>query len=436
MRSKQTFLAMAIAASSAIGGLSNTCAATGHHSGILSLAKGSSANGACALLADHHVQCWGEFYRGVFSDRSVANIVGIGNATALAVGNDFGCALLADETVWCWGDNTYGELGDGTTVSRTEAKPAEASGMTAIATGENHACALFLSGIVYCWGNNFNGEVGNYNVPIGSTTNSPEVVTKHDFITNPPLADVISISLGGNDSCAMQSDGTAHCWGWNRDGQLGDGTASENVDSYSTVKVGATSLVMIDGTISVGGRSHVCALLNDPNPFHVSCWGSNANGELGNATFSSTDVNGIPYNVNPTEVEFLDSSRLVNVQSVSAGGNFACGLLVDHTIACWGQNDLGQLGDPPQMKASTHSPVAVYAPDGSKLGDSASTQVIQVASGLSHACALLLSNQVYCWGDNQFGQLGQTLSSGDTNTDVPVLVPVDAPLFTDSFEKD
>jgi alpha-tubulin suppressor-like RCC1 family protein len=131
----------------------------------------------------------------------------------------------------------------------------------------------------------------------------------------------------------------------------------------------------------------------------VQCWGDNSNGELGTAAGAATVV--------PMPVAVAGLATVTAISAGREGGYFACALLADTTVACWGQNNLGQLGN--GTTTSSPTPVAVSGLSG----------VTAISSGNDFACALLADATVKCWGRNNEGQLG----NGTTvNATVPVVV--------------
>ena len=138
--------------------------------------------------------------------------------------------------------------------------------------------------------------------------------------TGPALsAPLESISAGVLHTCGVSADASTYCWGWNRDGQLGDGTTTDRSTPVRVETTGATF-----GWVTAGG-AHTCALATDASAF---CWGFNLSGQLGDDVFASRSVPG------PVAggLEFV---------AVSSGGAYACGVTTGQTAYCWGWNGLG-----------------------------------------------------------------------------------------------
>lgn len=175
-------------------------------------------NHTCATTTGGSVYCWGLNRDGQVGDRTRLDRLSprqiATSARALAAGSSHTCALSGG-TVVCWGDNRFGQLGDGTTESRVS--PTPVSGLpgspTALVAGAAHTCALLADGTAHCWGQNLYGQLGN-----GSTGNA---------MTPTPVAGGIvfdRLSAGGAVTCGISIGGVEYCWGLNQSGQLGDGS--------------------------------------------------------------------------------------------------------------------------------------------------------------------------------------------------------------------
>jgi alpha-tubulin suppressor-like RCC1 family protein len=196
----------------------------------LNLAQIAAADDhTCALLLNQTVKCWGLNSKGQLGDGTTndsstpVKVAGLTGAVQIAVGDAYTCALLASGDVQCWGWNNFGELGNGTF---TDSKsPVQVSGLTsgvqAISGGDASVCAVLQSAQVDCWGDNSSGELGNGST--GGQSATPGLVMGGSF-----ASDGISIGLGGfgSTSCALDASELAECWGFNVDGEVGNGTTT------------------------------------------------------------------------------------------------------------------------------------------------------------------------------------------------------------------
>jgi alpha-tubulin suppressor-like RCC1 family protein len=297
-------------------------------------------------------------------------------AMAIAAGYNHTCALLTSGKVKCWGLNDKGQLGDGGWTNRTAPTEVEGlTGVTAIAAGGSHACAL-SSGGVKCWGENLSGQLGD-----GTHADSATPVDVAGLSNG-----VAAIAAGGGHTCALMDRGAVRCWGWNGDGQLGDGT---NIDRSIPEPVDAAGTLFYAIT---AGYKHTCALTTSAG---VKCWGENGSGQLGDGTHANR--------AEPAEVVGLRTT----VESLSLGEAHTCALMYNHALQCWGDNLFGQLGVDTVKDSAFPMPVAGLA-DG----------VLAVSAGSGHTCALTDAG-AECWGRNYFGQLG---NGTNENSSRPVVV--------------
>lgn len=288
-------------------------------------------------------------------------------ATAVSVGGAFACAVVSDGSAQCWGDNSFGELGDGKTVNSSVPVPVGGlTGVTAISAGLEHSCALIDTGDVYCWGDNESGELGN-----GTTVNSSTPVEVDG------VSDAIAVSAGGDVSCALISTGKIECWGWNYWGQLGDGTTSQKSTPASVSGIAGAIQVSTNGFTS-------CAVLSSGD---VECWGENSGDAFGYQA---------PYGEWGSDVP-VTLSDVTAPLSIAPGAEHICALFESGDIECWGSTTIGLLNNGVYTSER-------WDPSPSPVGG------ISKAISLSGAgwvdCALLSNEDIKCWGDDEFGQLG------------------------------
>jgi len=298
----------------------------------------------------------------------------------LSAGAYHSCAVVSG-VAKCWGQNDYGALGNGTTSASSAPVSvgggSGTSGWTAISAGLYHSCGI-RAGVALCWGYNSDGQLGN-----GTTIDS---TTPVNVGGGAGTSGWTAISAGAYHSCGIRS-GVALCWGYNPDGQLGNGTTSA---STTPVNVGGGSGTSGWTAISAG-RYHACGVRSGV----ALCWGDNGDGELGNGTNVASSA---PVNVG-------GGGGTSGWTSVSAGRYHSCGVRSGVAL-CWGYNSDGQLGNGSNTASS--APVNVG-------GGGGTSGWTSVSAGYHHACGVR-SGAFLCWGDNYYGQLG-------TGTNATSLVP-------------
>ncbi|MGE5223091.1 MAG: RCC1 repeat-containing protein [Omnitrophica WOR_2 bacterium] len=331
----------------------------------------------CALSTTGGVKCWGDNARGRLGDGTTLDRNTPGYAAGLLSGvaaisssHKHTCALLKTGGVKCWGYNLHGELGIGTTTDST--LPVDVAGLTSgvvgITAGGFHTCALMSGGTVKCWGANWHGQVGD-----GTTDD------QHFPVNVIGLTGVISVRAGKYHTCALINTGAVKCWGYNLFGQVGNGL-SEMVRARPVNVTGLSSGV---ASISLG-ELHTCAVTTGGA---VKCWGDNSEGQLGTGNRKDQWV--------PADVSGLSSGAA----EVSAATDFTCARMATGTAKCWGNNWAGQLGDGTNTRRTL--PVDVAGLSGT---------ITAVETGDSHTCVVLSNGSLQCWGSNAFGQLGNGAS--------------------------
>lgn len=278
------------------------------------------------------------------------------------------------------------------------AAPADAeavfTGVTQVTVDQEHSCARLANGQARCWGSSFDGEIGDgADVP-----RDHPVVVKNPAGTG-PLTGVVQIDAGVYNTCAVLSNGQARCWGFNGDGQAGDGTTVDYRFLARVVKNPAGTGPLTQVLRISAGERHTCALLTTGQ---VRCWGENVSGELG------TGATGPPEPLAQVVLNRNGTGPLRGVTQIDAGNSRTCVRLGNGEARCWGDNTLGALGTGLLGDALLPTPVS-NAP-----GTGPLTGVTQVTVGNEHGCARLQNGQARCWGRNDDGQVGDGTTTPPT----------------------
>lgn len=377
-------------------------------------------------------------------------------AVAIAAGDYHTCAILDNGDTKCWGSNDDGELGQGNLANQLDTsnppgsshgigdEPTDGSGGVGemprlgpinfggghkaieIVGGQFFTCARLDDNTVKCFGKNDAGQLG-----LGNTTplNAPGAAI--DFGTG---LTPISISAGHAHACAILRDNTTSaksvkCWGGNQWGQLGLGDTNNRGDgpgemgaSLPTVLLGAGRTA--DYLLATGGSN--CAILDNQA---TKCWGLNTWGQVGltagngdptpgPAQLLCTDdpndcIGDQPNEVNNTTVAIAAGTTA----RLAIGFRHACALLTNNTLKCWGSNEQGQLGledntgtrtivgnDPNEVNNLTTTFLTFLKPG---------TVVGEITAGGLHTCVWNTNgNELNCWGNNSYGQLGHNDTYG------------------------
>lgn len=225
---------------------------------------------------------------------------------------------------------------------------------------------------------------------------------------NPTLS---GFSLGTNHVCAVSSDHTAWCWGQGRWGQLGSNSTPSQINGPAQMLYNNSgSLTPLSDIAAVGGGgSFSCALKNDGT---VWCTGGNGSGQIGNNSNTTTFA---------TAAQVVTAAgALTGVSQLSVGSQHSCAITTAGAAYCWGFNSSGQLG----INSTLSSKYAIAVKN--TLGQSSLSNVVQVAAGNAHTCAITAidsSTQAYCWGSRAGGRLGDNLTSGTRLYPIAVVNP-------------
>lgn len=337
-----------------------------------------------------HVFCWGSSggevigaapgetighpFDSLMEGRFAADLVGGEQVTCVVLGSH-------DERI-CWGGGFTSVFGDGSThgpMPPTRLSNLDGAGdaLELLSMG-GHACGIGVGTPVSCWGLNYHGAA-DPTVPIGRGV--PDVVVPTPVM--PERTDWARVEAEGLHSCALSTGGELWCWGLNTTGQLGgrlpDGTLDR--ESHGPLRAGC-----LDGACTARwsdvahGDFHTCALVDDGAEDHsLYCWGGNVSGQVLGSPSPDGTVDGV------APIEPVPGARF---RLVEAGGRQTCAIQVDgdeETLLCWG--------------SSAPEIAAVPAP-----AAGTGWRTIDVATG--HACGIRDDRSLWCWGENDLGQLG------------------------------
>jgi len=380
----------------------------------------------CGLRNDGVVFCWGANAGFQVSDDTVSGFLGPTRvslpfvATDVVAAENGTCASEATGRYHCWGLNRagrLGRLGDTLTVPTAMTGPL----LESVAVGPVHSCGLQANGQAYCWGGI--GSTPDRQKAIGSPVTQPCLETAgylSVFCAPSPVAvtlpeAALSIEPGVFYTCALGSSGTAYCWGYDQWGALGSGGTFDPTPGNG----GRYDPVPVAGSLRFRqlavGNVYACGL-DTSGAAH--CWGADLPGVFMKTgqTGTGTDWTELGSRTpQPVAGGLSFASIAVNAEN-SIHAAHTCALTQAGTLYCWGSNEYGELGLPSASALCWQDKPCETAPV--RVGDG---PYRRVALGLDHSCGLTRDERLLCWGRNDAGQLGV----GDTNDrTTPTPVPV------------
>lgn len=330
-----------------------------------------------------------------------------------SVGVQHACALLTGDKLKCWGVGAGGALGYGDPQTRGDG-PGEmgdnlpfvnlGTGVTVskVFAGTGTTCAVFADGRLKCWGYNYDGRLG-YGDAINRGDQPNQMGDNLPYVNLGAGRTAKSAALGqAGVVCAILDNDTLKCWGYNGEGQLGQGDvmgrgqqANDMGDNLPAISLGAARTVK---SVSVGG-SHVCAVLDNGK---VKCWGDNGSGQLG---YGNTMNRGNLPNQMGDNLPTVDLGTGRTAKAVAAGLSTTCAILDNGQVKCWGNGANGPLGygdNTPRGDNAGEMGDALPAID---LGTGRTAKSMVPFLG-TRVCVVLDNDQVKCWGNNFNGGLG------------------------------
>lgn len=297
---------------------------------------------SCGLSAEGETWCWGDNISGALGTATTQQCVHWFNGNwpcsstpvraqgpplvAIAAGDGFTCGIDWEGRAWCWGANGSGQLGDGTEVTRERPGPVSGGArFSAVAAGRlRQTCGVTIGGDVYCWGSG---------VGFGPRTARPSLLPA-------PAAEggtFAAVTAVWNHTCALDRSGAAWCWGNNNFGQIGDGSAETRLQAVRVT--GGHDFVAL-----TSGEEHTCGITTQNEAL---CWGSGFLGTTGGGASqtclsipSTGGTLNVPCAYVPTPVQGGPRFAVLS----ASGALHSCGVSVDGSAYCWGNNAYGQLG--------------------------------------------------------------------------------------------
>jgi uncharacterized repeat protein (TIGR02543 family) len=309
--------------------------------------------------------------------------------------------ITSTSRILTWGSNGSGQLGDGTTTSKSS--PTDITSKFVLESDEtfidlkfgfSHTMVLTSKGRLFTWGNNNNGQLGDGTV---NNTVTPKEITSSFNLQNDER--IVKISSANLSSIALSSNGRVFTWGNNAKGQLANGS---NLSSKSPVDVTASfGFSQNENVVSVSLGSQHAGLVTSTG--RVFTWGLNGNGQLGNGTQVDSNV---PINITASFEGLAPTDRIM---IISLGAFHSSALSLNGQIFIWGNNGFGQLGN--GNKDQLTKPFDITSTFDLTFGE----KIESLSLGLQHSSAMTKEGRVFIWGENTFGQFGDGTKTARLN---------------------
>jgi len=348
-----------------------------------------------AITANGDLYCWG---------RNTSGQLGIGNSGAsgstpikvlsnvasVTTDNINVAAITTNGDLYCWGGNEFGQVGNGKSgmYERQESPVKVLSKVVSVTMENGTITAITTNGDLYSWGRNVYGQVGNGKGGAGVCQSTPVKV----------MSNVVSIMMDEYrtskvTTLAITTNGDLYAWGYNEHGQVGNGKSGTGAYETTPVKV-------LSNVVSLTANDGPAAAITTNGDLY--CWGINLFGQVGNG--SSRDNQTTPVKV------------LTNVVSVTTSQTTVA-ITENGDLYAWGYNEIGQVGN--GMEA--------YSQDSQTTPVKVLSNVVSVTSSVTNTAAITTNGDLYCWGENGAGQIG----NGETKIQTaPVKVLSNVASFT------
>ena len=367
--------------------------------------------GTIELLRPSDGTVWQSYTYGLQSSADFQQLT----ATSIASGMYEVCGIIGHQT-YCWGHNQYGQLGNGTTTASSV--PTKVSRLPGgldgkqdklVAAGDSFTCIVTTDNQIYCMGTNGNGQLGN------GTTTQQNVATPVTMPASMGGKNITGLVALRSAACALAS-GDVYCWGSSGAGDLGIGAVGDQYTPVLVNTIGASHSNPVTALSGTPYEPYACAIASSK----VYCWGLNNRGEVGDGTTTNRN--------SPVAVSTSSGIGSRQAVGIASSGTLAYGssslesantfaIMSDGSLWAWGDNQYGQMGQGTASTSPQLMPIQV-------LGLLAGKNIVQITTGMTTPCALTNTNSLYCWGQNNDGQVGDgTTTDRFTPTAVVMQTP-------------